>query len=476
MSGDFKRSKIGRVFVTPELNQGESLFSASGLVSTGGTTTTITLAADSSVAALYPEGGIAGHWADLLNGCYVYFHSNTTTGGLQGKAYRITDTAWAADVLTITTETMDATCASGNTFYVLGAVAAKNMSMSFGKENLTRDDVIRDYLDKPSSVKGLSVVSGSFDLELIGLENALGNGDSHVFDHYSHIFEGFGSREIVLGTAVASNWGSATTGDVTGSSGLEAGDYIMIGGEVRRVTGVTVGATDTIVVTPAFSSAPLSGAEVNGCEKYVADDTGHRSFTIGHLMDDQMVVAKGALISFGINADFGQLVNMPVEFDAESYEIVDSSDIATDEPLFGGELSVNKPIPFITGEAHFAGTELCLASLEFSAGHGREEIRDTCENKRFFITSREASLSCSMRNKNKDLKTTWEESGTQGVLIAQIGNAEKNCVAIGFNTAQIQDPASIADNNGILNYDVSFSPVNDGDDDTEVNHPVLLRF
>lgn len=469
MSGNYKLSKIGRVFITPELNQGESLFSAAGLTATGGSGTTVTIAAGSSVASLYPSGGSASLWADLLNGCYVYFLSSTATSALQGKSYRISDTVWAADVLTLTTETMAATPASGDVFYVLGAVAAKGMSMSFGKENLTREDVIRDYLDKPSSVKGLSVVSGSFDLELIGLENSLGNGESHVFDHYSHIFEGFGQREVVLGTSVASNWGSATTGDVTGSSGLEAGDYIMINAEVRRVTNVTVGATDTIVVTPAFSSAPLSGAEVNGCEKYVADDTGHRSFTIGHLMDDQMVVAKGALISFGINADFGQLVNMPVEFDAESYEIVDSAEL-------GGELSVNKPIPFITGEAHFAGTELCLASLEFSAGHGREEIRDTCENKRFFITSREASLSCSMRNKNKDLKTTWEESGTQGVLIAQIGNAEKNCVAIGFNTAQIQDPASIADNNGILNYDVSFSPVNDGDDDTEVNHPVLLRF
>ena len=467
MSGNYKLSKIGRVFITPELNQGESLFSAAGLTASGGTGTTITLTADSSVTNLYPTA--AADWNDLLNGCYVFFLASTTTSGLRSKAYRISDTAWASDVLTLTTETMDATPQNGDVFYVLGQVAAKGMSMSFGKENLTREDVIRDYLDKPSSVKGLSVISGSFDLELIGLENSLGNGESHVFDHYSHIFEGFGQREVVLGTSVASNWGSATTGDVTGSSGLEAGDYIMINAEVRRVTSVTVGATDTIVVTPAFSSAPLSGAEVNGCEKYVAWDSGHRAFSIGHLMDDQLVVAKGCLLSMGISGEFGQLVNMSVEFDGEDYEIVDSA-------ALGGEFTVNKPIPFITGQAHFAGTELALASLEFSAGHGREEIRDTDENKRFFITSRDCSLSCSIRDKSKDPKTTWEEAGTQGVLIAQIGNAEKNCVAIGMNTAQLQDPSSISDNNGILHYDLSFAPVDDGDNDTEVNAPVLLRF
>lgn len=470
MANDFKLSKIGRFFITPELNQGESLFSAAGLSASGGTTTTATFAAGSSVAALYPTGGSAALWADLLNGCYVYFLPSTTTSALQGKAYRITDTVWAADVLTLTTETMASAPASGDVCYVLGIPAAKNVSFSFGKENLSREDVVRDYLDKPSSVKGLSMVSGSFDLEPIGLENELGDGDSHVFDVYSHIFEGFGSRDVILGTAVAGgDWGSTTTGDVTGSSGLSVGDFVMIGGEVRKVTAVSVGATDTITITPALSSAPVNGTEVYGCEKYTAYDSGHRAFTIGYLMDDQLVVCKGALISLGISGEFGQIGSLPVEFDAEEFEIVDSATL-------GGELSPNKPIVFIAGYANFNATELCLASMEFSVGHGREELRDICEGKRFFITARDSTFSCSLRDKNKNPKTSWEALGTQALLLAQYGNAPKYCIAVAFNNAQIQEPSSLSDKNGILYYDLSFAPVNDGDDDTEENAPLLLRF
>ena len=466
MSGNFKRTKIGDCYITPELNAGKPLVKSGGTQTSGGTTTTATFAAGSTVEALYPEGGSASLWQDLLNGCYIYFLSATTTSALQGLAYRITDTSWVADVLTLTTETMAAAPASGDVCYIFGKAAAKNVSETSGKENLTRDDVMRTSLDAPSSVKGLEVSSGSADLEMIGLENQLGNGDSHVFDVMSHILEGFGSRDVITGTLIDGTWVSKTTGDVDTGHGLVAGDFIMNGGQVVEVTNVS---TDTLTVAPAFDEYPVDNSEVYGCEVYTAYDTGHRTFTFTKVVDDQMVIHKGCVISLGCNADFGSLVDAPMDFDSEGWEMIDPADHAAED-------SPNKPIPFITGRASFGSSVMCMSSVDFQAGHGREQMVDTCEGRKHHVTSRAATLALSARNKDETLKTDWEYNGTKDKLLVQVGNTPKNTVAFFFNQAQIQDPASMTDNGGISYHDVSFRATNDGDDSSVVNAPKIIRF
>ena len=102
MADNFKRSAIGFVGFCPELNQGQPIYS---MEATGGSTTTITVAAAAAQAAFYPEGGSAALWADLLNGLKVHFNS----GAMSGEVYSITDTAWSANVLTLTTSTMSGT-------------------------------------------------------------------------------------------------------------------------------------------------------------------------------------------------------------------------------------------------------------------------------------------------------------------------------------------------------------------------------
>lgn len=475
MAGTKKLTKIGIAFVTPELNKGESTFSEAGLQATGGTTTTATFAAGSTVAALYPEGGSASLAADLFNGCYLYFKSTTTTSALQGKAYKITDTVWAADVLTLTTETMASAPVSGDDCYIIGRVAAKDMSVTYGRRNLTRENVIRDTLDKPPSVKGLKEVSGSFSLEPIGLAASLGQGVTHALDVMSHVFEGFGQRtvkEVPAGIAINGTWSTGASGDLDALHGFVVGEDIVVAdssgnnAEISRITNVS---TNTITVSPAFSRIPQDNDLVFGYEKYVAYDTGHRSFTIGYMQDDQLVVAKGCVLSLGISGSFGELYDMPIEFDAEDFELVDPAEL-------GGELPANKPIPFISGYANFNDTAICMSSFDFAVNHGREELGDTCEGKEFFITSRETEVSFTARNKDKVLKNTWEENGTEAFLIVQLGNVVANGMAVICNKAQIQDPAAMADNNGIAYHDVSFAPVNDGTDDSVVNAPTIIRF
>ncbi len=195
MATNFKTSNLGFLAFCPELNQGRSMYQ---MEASGGSGTTITVAAGSGVLDLYPDSGTASLWADKLNGLWAYF----TGGSNAGNAYKITDTAWLSDVLTITTTTMSNTPSSGDTFEVYGVIAASGVSFNIGKNNITRDDLHRQTLDPASSLKGLETATFSFDAEVIGLETALENGVSAVFDRYSQLFALLGSRTAVAGNQV----------------------------------------------------------------------------------------------------------------------------------------------------------------------------------------------------------------------------------------------------------------------------------
>ena len=467
MATDFKRSAIGLVGFCPELNQGLPSYS---LEASGGTTTTITVAAGSSNAALYPEGGSAALWADLYNGLWVYF----TSGANAGNAYKITDTAWSADVLTLTTTTLANAPSAGNTFFVMGTLAASGVSMTIGVENLTRDDLHRQTLDPASSLKGLQTATFSFDAEVIGLEQNHGVGQTPTRDRYSQLLRLIGARDVVEGTEVSGSGSSTTVVDVVSAAGFAAGDYIMVGGEVRKITATDTASTpDNVTVSPALSAAPENGTNVFGSEKFVPYDTGHPSGTFFVLVDDQWRQVNGAVITAGISATFGEKVVMSVEGTGEAFAVTDPQTIESIIPW-----STNAPVKMLVGEFFHGTSEFGANTLAFTVGQGAELTRDTLENQIAFITSRSSTLQANLRNQSENLKTQTEANGTQANIIAVWSSSssepQNNTVAVAGN-GQIQDPASYTSVNGIEYYDVTFGFVDDQDAISSTK-PELLRF
>ncbi len=467
MADSFKRSAIGFVGFCPELNQGQPIYS---MEATGGTTTTITVAAAAAQAAFYPEGGSAALWADLLNGLKVHFNS----GGMSGEVYSITDTAWSGDVLTLTTSTMSGTPGSGDTFIVVGTLAASGVSVDIGTENLTRDDLHRQTLDPASSLKGLQTATVSFDAEVIGLETTLGSGATPALDRYSQLFRLLGTRDTVVGTTVTGTGSTTTVLEVTSAATFTAGDYVMVNGEVRKVVkALTAPTPDTLEVTPALSTEPENNDVVYGSERFTPYDTGHPSATFMVLVDDQLRVVKGAVITAGISGTFGEKVTLSIEATGEGFTVTDPADYSTIIPW-----STSAPVKLISGEFLFGADEFGANVLNFTAGQGAEMTRDTLEQQQAFITSRASTLQANLRNTSEDLKTSLEANGTQANLIAvwqsSTSTPQGNTVAVAGN-AQIQDPASYTSVSGIEYYDATLGFVDD-QDATESTKPEILRF
>lgn len=463
MGQDFKRTLIRLLAFTPEASQGTPnyVFEASG-----GTGTTVTL---STSSVNQHNSRLASFTPDFFNELYVYFKSNTTTSALQGKFYKISDSARVTTTVTLTTsETMAATPASGDIFYVFAPLQASNVSINVGKENLSRAAFERLTLDPPSSNKGLSVVSGSFDLEFWGLEQENGSGDTPRPDRLSRFLEAIGSQRRIAGTTVSGSGSTTTVVDVTSAASLQEGDYVMINGEVRRVTAVDTASTpDNITVSPALSSAPSDTTEVFVGEITTPYDSGHQSHTILHYRDSQLVECHGCLFSVSIKADFAQNISLSCEFDAEDFAI-------TDDLVFDGIQSEQKTLPYIEGETFFGSTELCANSVNFTLNHGRQTLRDSCVGQRVFVTSRDAMLQVIFRNKDATPKNTWEANGTKDWVLSQIGNSAGDAVAFA-GYAQIQDPVSLSDVEGHEFYDVSYG-FRDDQDSSTARKPLLLRF
>lgn len=463
MSDSFKRTALGLLAFCPEVTQGTK---NTKFVASGGSGTTAT----ASTAGAQDNAALSGAADDFFNGLYLYFASDTASAALRGKVYKITDFAESGGTATFTTtETMAASPASGDIFYVFAPLQASSVSLTFGYENLTRELFERQTLDAPTSKKGLKVVNGSFNLEPWGLEQENGSGDTPTPDRLSQFLLAFGARRSVAGTTVSGGSSTTTSVDVTSAAALAVGDLVLINGEVRRVTAVdTVSTPDNVTVAPALSAAPADTDEVFVGERFTPYDSGHQSHTILMLRDTQLVSALGCVFSFGLTGTFGALLQMQCEFDGESWEIEDTVTL-------DGQQSTKTALPWTLGEVFFGSTELCVNNFNFAENAGRQQLRDTCANQRQFVTSRDSSLQVVWRNTVKTPKDTWEANGTHDRILLSVGNAAGAALAL-TGQGQIQDPAAMADVEGHQYWDAAWAFRDDQTDASTALKPEIVRF
>lgn len=110
----------------------------------------------------------------------------------------------------------------------------------------------------------------SFQVELY----ATGGGSTGTAPDYANLLTAGGWQVTTAGGDTTVSGGSSTTTvvDVADASGISAGDAVVIGTEIRRVTAVDTASTpDNITVTPALTSAPADTTTVGHALVYTLD-------------------------------------------------------------------------------------------------------------------------------------------------------------------------------------------------------------
>lgn len=479
MAGNYKRAALGLVGFTPEVNQGYSPFEQS-TKSSGNTTTSLVVEVTSGSTDLYPAGladatARQNYLADYFNGLSVYLPDS------EEHSY-ITDTAYveASSALTLTISPALAAARNSATFYIFGRLPATS-DFTVGKENLSRVDFRRGSWTPPSNLKGLSQVEGSLESEILGLETAIaGASGTPALDRYSHLLSGIGTRSAHAADSVGSGSTTTTINLSTSEANVfSAGDAVLIEGQVAYVVEATEDpAGDTIVISPPLSATPTSGEDFHAGEKITPDDTGHLSFTFVELVDDQLFLHKGCIVSLSLASEFSQTLSITVEATGEDFTVTDSFTIAGNIPLASKNTTPSAPVKFVQGRAFFGTTELDCSSVDFAYNVERSVVRDTGDadtaSQTVIVTGRAPTAGVSFRNKNRTFKVTTEANGTQSRLLLQFGNEAGACLAI-IGNAQPADPATYGDNEGISTYDASFAFVDD-EVQTTYNKAFFYRF
>lgn len=452
---------------TPELVQGTPNHSltADG-VTTASSGTSISFKIDSGATQ---NNNCATIPANYFQGLQVYFSASTTTSALQGKVYDISAST-AVDgnnEVQLTVNTMAATPATTETFTVFAPLPADSMDLSPETEELLRD-FHRQTLDKPASIRGISKVSGSFNVEIPGLITTLDSSNTPTKDRWSVLLGQIFTRTVDQGSTMVS--ATSTTVTVTTSHGsrfTEKISYIMVSNQVRRVESIS---TDTLTVDRAWTTTPTGTPEVYNCETYEPVDTEHGTFTLHFIEDDRLIEARGCLCSIKFGASFSEAVKATVEFDGE-WDTTQMTDAAS---LSGYQANID-PIPFVnTAGMYFNSTDLSCNMAEFDLGHSRDAIRDTEAGQRFFTRERDSVIAVKFRDQVKTPKTTWEKEGTKAFMVAAFGNEAGGCVGAG-GQAQVKETIGLDEENGTGYYDAQFRLYDDHDAAT-ATRPQVFRF
>ena len=429
MSGNLKLKKIGTVFFCPEITKGTANYD--NTTDTLGTTTTAIVS------------GLGGT-DDMFIGLQMYFYS----GANSGRVVTVTDYATSTGTLTFSPAdgqgAFSAAVAVGEKFLLGAILPASNPSFAPQTRFIDRDEWETDTLEKPSGIAGPNESTWSFDSEVGGLTTTAGDSTTAGADRFSRLLEMIGSFTSGTGTTVDGDWGSTTSGDVDSVSGLSVGDPIMIDNEVAIIQTIS---SKTLTVAPAFTSAPTDTTVVYAGEVHTPADSGHKSFTICHLKDDQLWAFVGCVGNVKASATFNELLKFSFDGQGGSWSITDSySDL-------DGLQDSNKPIAVISARLHFGSTTTWCNSFEWDLGHSVESVEDCHAGVEKIVADRSATAKVTFRNRDNTPLETWQKEKTTGLLVVQAGNSAGNVVVI-YGQVQIESVED-AEYNGVLAYSAS---------------------
>lgn len=475
MAGNYKRSRIGIFGFTPEVTAGTSNTKLAVAASSGGTNATF-----DSGSASEENAALAGMAAaNFFDGLEVYWAS-TTVSALAGTIQTITAGTYSGTTLTLTLSPAAAgTITAADTCYIVGRLPASNVSFDVGIENLPREEFVRNTLDRPSSLRGLPVVSGSFDMEVPARETALDDSVSaYSYDRFSQLFKGIGTINAPAGGDDVASATSASKFTPSTPASWAVNQFVLINSEVTKI--VSIDGANEWTVYPALSATPSASDKIDGAECFVPDDTGHQSFTFSYLIDDQLYHFKGCVYSMSITGDYSQPLSASISFTGSNYSVAAST-------TFNFNNSAKATLPFVSGKAvitlttsPFTDYPVYIGTFNFDFGCGMEVVRDTLNAQSAIITTREATLALSARNVDSVAPMKSQTLGIEALGIAfhgliYVGTTKTAAVGVA-GLIQPQDPSSLGDRTGIMYYDQTFNCIDNATDVSNSSKPLFFRF
>lgn len=412
MSGDFKRSNIAGAYIAPEFVQGTAIWNR---VTTGA----------AAAANELIDSAIPGAPTDYPTGIFgVYIRS----GPLAGQ-HALVSSYDQANNKFVLDRNLTANPGSGISYTLLIRAPAKaSLGPDVGKVERDFDTQTLDKLSHQASFPNASV---TLESELPGLKVPGGNGVTPAKDAFSFLLDCIGDRRAIPG--MLADAGSTTTivtvKTAPIAAGLKAGDWVFINGEFRRISALQDGVPNQITLDRALSNAPAEDDVVYGTEMWTPKDEGHKTITVVHLMDDQLLEARGAVLSLKGDLGWGALPKMSLEGTAEEWAYYDTYALK-------GILPTNIPAPLMKGECALyvpkgAGSPQILAvnMASFDFGHSIENVRDSDAGSVYKVIDRNATVNVKFRNKAATPKT-WERDATICELMMQGGNVAGNAILL----------------------------------------------
>jgi len=205
-------------------------------------------------------------------------------------------------------------------------------------ENPTIREGFED-LGEPA-IKGLK--EAKFDIMTL-LSGATVSAGQVAADTLTQLLADFlGSNTITANGTVGDGANTSTTTVVYTNDAYNAGDLIMINGEVRRIDSIS-GTALTLDIP--LSAAPGDGSTIFGIEFHKINESGVKSFGVGVESDDAEMVyyAKGAVTTggFSVNIASGDYVKFGASMEAADFVRGSSLTPATSETPDNGVIVGN---------------------------------------------------------------------------------------------------------------------------------------
>lgn len=409
MSGDFKRSNIAGSYICHEPTQGVPIWNR--------TTTGAAAAANEIVDTAIP-GTPADYPADVFGICVL-------SGPLAGQVALVSSYDQGNNKFVLD-RNLTGLMGSGISYTLLIRVPAK---ASVGDDiEMVGREFDTQQLDKLSGQASFPSSGVTLESELPGLKVPGGDGVTPPKDAFSFMLDTLGDRRAIPGLLVDAGATTTVIPVKTAPASHQIDDVVFINGEFRRVSAVST-TPDQLTLERALSNAPAEDDVCYGTEMWTPKNEGHKSLTVLKMMDDQLIEAKGCVMSTKGSLNWGQLPTMTLEGTGEDWAYTDNAAIK-------GILPSNIPTPLMKGECAlyvpaFVGAVnvLALNSAEFDFGHGIENVRDSDAGSVYKVTDRNSAVQVKFRNKSAMVKT-WQRNATLCELHMQGGNQPGNAVLL----------------------------------------------
>ena len=320
------------------------------------------------------------------------------------------------------------------------------------KPNMLERNVVRNTYSKLGKVRGSEMeAGGAISLELHG------SGTGGTAPEAGPLLESaYGLENLSTAGVTEAGW-TTTSGDVGVGEGVNfaVGDAVVVLiGTVYEVSWITIIATDTLTVSPAFSGAPGTGVAVGAGAHYKHAKADLKSFFMSYWLGDYARYDTPGCKVTQLAMDFtsGELIKPAFTFMAQRTEAPDVEAYTLGDPAYDdAQPLVARDMVLTVGGTSFPVSNIAVAidneifKKQAVTGSG---ISDA------IFTGRTVTGSFSLLYEDKTIEDAFR-ADTTAELIVVAGDTPGNMAAFRFQKIRYTETPVTVDS-GLYKYDVAF--------------------